>query len=206
MNIYSHISPPSGFYVYAYIRIKDSKTAKAGTPYYIGKGKQSRAIAKHSFTVPEHSRIIILEENLTEIGALAIERRLIRFWGRKDLGTGILMNMTNGGDGAEGQMCSDSKRAALSKKLTGLSKTTDTYKKILSNEIKNGCRPTFTTTGYKFTDEQCSNISKGRKGQPANNKGVSPTKVTCLHCKKEIDVRNYSRWHGDKCKLVVRFE
>jgi hypothetical protein len=26
------------FYVYDYIRSKDSKTAKAGTPYFIGKG------------------------------------------------------------------------------------------------------------------------------------------------------------------------
>lgn len=25
------------YYVYAYVRSKDSKTAKAGTPYYIGK-------------------------------------------------------------------------------------------------------------------------------------------------------------------------
>jgi len=25
---------------------------------------------------------------------------------------------------------------------------------------------------------------------------------TCPHCSKEMDVRNYARWHGDKCKLI----
>jgi hypothetical protein len=84
------------YYVYAYLR-EDS------TPYYIGKGKGNRAYEnndhkKHGIYLPEdRTRIVILKETLTNQQALDLETELIKRYGRKDLGTGILYNKTDGG-------------------------------------------------------------------------------------------------------------
>jgi hypothetical protein len=97
-SIYSHT-----FYIYAYVR-------EDGSPYYIGKGKNRRAWShsKKEIQPPkDKSRIIMMETNLSDIGALALERRYIRWWGRKDLHTGILRNKTDGGEGAAGCLRSE---------------------------------------------------------------------------------------------------
>jgi hypothetical protein len=86
------------FVVYAYCR-------EDGTFYYIGKGRPRRPYGKRKEGVKppkDRSRILILHEGLSEQLAFSYEEKLILFYGRKDLGTGLLRNMTNGGEGTAG--------------------------------------------------------------------------------------------------------
>ena len=133
MSTYTKNNPPVGYYVYAYVRKSDA------TPYYIGKGKGARAWCIHNgITVPQNSKIIILEQNLTDIGALALERRMIRWWGRKDLQTGILLNQTDGGDGSEGRIANHQTKEKISLAKAGKKRADRVWNKGLkySQEIK----------------------------------------------------------------------
>ena len=105
------------YYTYAYLRSKTSETAEAGTPYYVGKGKKGRAYNYHRRTpVPkDKNNIITLKENLSEKDAFAHEKEMIQFYGRKDLGTGILMNWTDGGEGTSNPSPETRKRMMESK-------------------------------------------------------------------------------------------
>jgi len=154
------------FYIYAYIREKDSATSVAGTPYYIGKGTGNRAWEKHArnLTPKDKNRVIILEDNLTEIGAFALERFYIRWWGRKDLNTGILLNRTDGGEGSVGLIFPESAKKILSEKNKG-KKTSDETRLRLSVAGK----------GRRQTEEHSRKRTESRIAN-GNNKHSAETK------------------------------
>ena len=110
--IFTKNNPPTGFYVYLYIR-------EDGTPYYCGKGKGIRAWEQHRdiknnrgvCTPTNNYRIVIGAYDLLEIGAFILERRFIRWYGRKDSETGILYNKTDGGEGVSGLIHSAEQKA-----------------------------------------------------------------------------------------------
>jgi len=116
----------NNFYTYAYLR-------KDGTPYYIGKGEGNRAFKKGKGEIQpprDTSRILFLKTNLAEDEAFKHEVYMIFVLGRKDLGTGILRNRTNGGEGSSGVVRSEETKKRMSEAQIGKPCTEKAKKKI----------------------------------------------------------------------------
>ncbi len=102
------------FYTYAWLR-------DDGTPYYIGKGSNRRAWRKGS---PAKERVLILKQELCEQDAFKHEIYMISIFGRKDMGTGILHNHSDGGEksraGGKGNFRKGTKHSEEAKRKIGL--------------------------------------------------------------------------------------
>jgi hypothetical protein len=132
--------------VYEHIR-KDTNEV-----FYVGIGNtDKRAFSKHGRNkywkhivekVGYSVNIIINDATYDE--AKEIEKYLIAFYGRKDMGLGSLVNMTDGGDGVVGVICSNQTR----QKLSAVNKGDKHY-----------------NFGKPLSDEQKQKLSEARKGK-----------------------------------------
>jgi hypothetical protein len=125
------------FYIYVYMDQRKpgkwvyGKITFDFQPFYVGKGTGRRdvmhlcpymlnqktyktstikSIVKDTGEIPLHRRIF---ENLKQPDAVTIEMDFIKTFGRKDNGTGILCNHTDGGDGSNNMASSSRHRIAI---------------------------------------------------------------------------------------------
>ena len=141
------------YYTYAYLR-------EDRTPYYIGKGQGNRAYRRSKKCIKppkDRSRIIYLKQNLTEEEAFKHEIYMIAVFGRIDLGTGILHNKTDGGEGVSGYLMKEEQKRTLSKIHGGKVLTTE-HKRKISEGLKKA-----NVGKYKRTPEQLLKMKINRK-------------------------------------------
>ena len=167
----------AAFYVYEYLR-------EDGTPYYVGKGKGSRAFHRYNRFVatPVPERIVFRAQNMTEPDALQAEMLLIRLYGRKDNGTGILRNLTDGGEGLAGYLMSEQQRKLLSERMKGHIHTPEHCRNI--SLAKKGRIPSaierlhisLALKGKEFSRQTRERISKAKRGvpQPKQSRSGNP--------------------------------
>ena len=176
------------YFTYAYLR-------EDGSPYYIGKGKGLRETTKHSVIIPPRERILRLKSGMTEEEAFRHEIYMISVFGRKDIGTGILRNRTDGGEGTSGHIQSEETRKKMSE--TWKKKGTSNRKGKTNSEESNRMRSQTLKERFARQEHHC-------KGRPANNKGktqVEKAGTECPYCGSIQRNSNYKR-HVEKCNRL----
>ena len=168
-------------YIYRHIRLDTNQ------PFYIGIGSDNtykRAYDKKRPN-PYWNNIInntdyeveILLDGLTWEKACEKEIEFISLYGRKNINTGILANMTDGGEGAKGLKVSDEYKQMLS------------IRNIGNNYVAN-------RKNYKVTDETKKKISEAFRGEKHPRYGKKKSKeeinkaILSKNCKKFYVLEN----------------
>lgn len=180
--------------LYRHIRLDKNE------PFYIGIGNDRRPYTKSnrnsvwkSIVSKTDYRVDILFDDLTLEEANEKEKEFILLYGRIDLGTGTLCNLTSGGQitqhseetrkkiskrhkGRKGRPLSEEHKNKLIEVNTGRVVSEETKKKIsLSNKGRKNSdeaieRMKMTLTGRKLSQEHIENISKSLKGKTLGRK------------------------------------
>jgi len=214
------------FYVY-YLRRPDKSDPfepEKGQPFYVGKGsncrykehrKEALVLLHKPGPKPIRIKIIyklwkqgldfqedIIFNNLTENEAFEIEIKTIELYGRIDLATGCLANMTNGGEGSSGIIITDEWRKNLSEAHKGL---------IFTNEHKENLRQS--SLGRKLSPEAIEKMRAsliGRNLSEDHKKKIRDSSGGWHHSEKtkqnlrEMNLGENNYWYGKKiCPEVL---
>lgn len=159
------------YYVYAHL-LNDTDLVE--DVFYIGKGIGDRARRKShrnnywKHTVAKNNNtfyVKYLQTNIPEELSFFYEKLYIEIFGKKIEG-GLLVNMTDGGEGASGNKCSEETKIKLSKANKGRKYSKELREKFsfITRGEKN---PRY---GVKCSEETKSKISKANKGKLSHDK------------------------------------
>lgn len=185
-------------YVYQHIRLDTNEV------FYVGISKESNYNRAYSFKgrnkywnniVKKYGyKVEIVFDNISKEKAIEKEKELIKFYGRKDLKEGILVNMTDGGEGSE-NLSEESKQKIAShfigKKIPNHHTKNPEVKKILSERVKGNKNPA-------SRPEVKKKISQSKKGK--KNPKISE------YAKQRTGELNafYGKTHSEEFKQKMR--
>ena len=166
------------YYVYQYLRTDL-------TPYYIGKGKDNRLSVKHRCQKPKDKNLIqIIANNLSESEALLLEQKLITHYGRKDLGTGILRNLTKGGEGTSGYNHTQKTKLKISKSLQGRPGSNHKGNPGYTHTKEAIAKISQASKTRVYSKETCEKHSKAMKGKNTAPKSEEHKRKIAEACRK----------------------
>jgi len=169
-------------YVYQHIR-KDTNE-----PFYIGIGSDLNFYRANKFSerneiwerIKNKTEILveILHDNIEWEDACVIEIELIKKYGRINNKTGILSNMTDGGEGTLNRVINEETRYLLGNGNRGKKRTEES--KLKQSEITKGVKKSKSHSekireyriGKKMSEETKRKISENSKGRSSWNKGI----------------------------------
>lgn len=173
------------FYTYLWLR-------EDGTPYYVGKGSGNRAIAWHKRLGNAPEGRVVLYVAKDEADAFETEVALIWYYGRKDLDTGCLRNLTDGGENPPRTTLQSAAKGAAKRKGV---KCPEVSLRMRGNQFAKGVvfseerrkYLSYKLTGKVKTQETCQRISKAKKGKvviSAEQRTAISKALTKTHCKQ----------------------
>jgi hypothetical protein len=121
-------------YVYRHIRLDKNEPFYIGigsdNSYYRANERSRRNPIWENIVQKTDYRVDILVDDISWEEACEIEKWFISFYGRRDNNTGILCNMTDGGDGILGLVFTDEHRKKLSNSRKGRKFSDETKRRI----------------------------------------------------------------------------